>query len=131
MGRAGLTAVLATMLFLAVLGPSGALAQPHFHQCQRPAKTGVEVYDLHNITPRSACPPALALFAWEFSSVARAHALYGCIRPKPEAAGYPFLRLHRFHGYALSLRGPNREFTMSRGSHSFRVTGTDFPLNCT
>jgi len=123
--------VLAATLLLAVPMPAGALAQPHFHQCEHPVRTGVGVYDLHDITPRSACPPALALFAWESSSPARAHALYGCIRPKPEAAGRPFLRLHRFDGYALSLKGPDREFTMTKGRHSFRVGGTDFPLNCT
>jgi len=93
--------------------------------------TGVEVYDLHDITARSACPVALRLFAWETSNPAHTRALYGCHRPKPEAAGYPFLRLHRFDGYRLSLSGPEKAFTMTSGLHSFEVAGTDFPLNCT
>ena len=131
MGRTGLAGVPAITLVLAVLTPAGALAQPRTHQCQHPVKTGVEVYDLHDIPARGACPPALALFAWEYSSQARTRALYGCIRPKPEAAGYPYLRLHRFRGWTLSLSGPGKEFTMTKGVHSFRVTGTDFPLNCT
>ena len=131
MGGSGLRGVLAASLLLAVLVPGRASAQTTFHQCQHPVRTGVEVYELHNITPRSACPPALALFAWEYSSQARTRALYGCIRPKPEAAGRPYLRLHHFRGWVLSLRGPDQEFVMSRGIHSFAVEGTDFPLNCT
>jgi len=79
-------------------------------------------------TSRRARP---ARWRWEGSSPARIRALYGCQRPKPEAAGYPFLRLHRFRGYRLSLTVPNKEFKMTKGSHSFEVTGTDFPLNCT
>ena len=119
------------MCALAALTPAGALAQPRFHQCQKPVRTGVEVYDLHDITPPSACPVALKLYAWESSSPARIRALYGCIRPRPEAGGHPFLRLHSFRGWHLSLSGLNKEFTMSRGHSSFEVTGTDFPLNCT
>lgn len=116
---------------LVLFAPSGALASQHFHECQKPVRTGVEVYKLHNISPATACPVALALFAWEASSPARNRALYGCSRPKPEAAGYPYLRLHRFRGYRLSLTGKFRAFTMSRGRSSFQVSGTDFPLNCT
>jgi len=123
--------VLAALLLLAVPAPGRALAQTRFYQCQHPVKTGVEVYDLRGMTPRGACPTALALFAWEYSSEARTRALYGCVRPRPEAGGYPYLRLHRFRGWALSLSGPEKDFTMTKGSRSFRVTGTDFPLNCT
>jgi len=115
-----------------LLWPSGALALTKTHECQRPVKTGVEVYHLQSITAARACPVALALFGWETSSPARQDALYGCNRPSPEQAGYPYLRLHRFRGWKLSLFGkPYGEFVMSRGSSSFRVIGTDFPLNCT
>ena len=123
--------MLAAAFAIAVLVPAGASGATRSHECQKPLRTGVEVYNLHNITPRSACPVALALFAWEASDPSRSRALYGCSRPKPEAAGYPFLRLHRFRGWRLSLRGPNKEFTMSRGRSRFEVGGTDFPLNCT
>jgi len=126
-----LLGALGAALALAVLIPAGAGAQPPPHQCQKPVRSGVEVYDLHDITAPSACPVALELFAWEYSSDARTRALYGCHRPRPEAEGYPYLRLHRFRGWRLSLRGPGREFTMSRGRSSFEVSGADFPLNCT
>jgi len=123
--------MLAAILAVALPAPARALSAPRLHECQHPVRTGVEVYDLHNITPRAACPPALALFAWETTGAAHARALYGCTRPRPEAAGRPFLRLSSFRGWALSLSGPNRDFTMRRGGRSFALTGTDFPLNCT
>lgn len=126
-----LTGALATTFGLLLFAPAGALAAPHYHECQKPVRTGVEVYKLHNITAAGACPVALALFAWEYSSTARTEALYGCARPKPEAPGYPYLRLHRFRGYEISLTGRFKEFTMSRGRSSFELSGTDFPLNCT
>lgn len=112
--------------------PASSAAMTRLHECQKPIRTGVEVYSLRNITPARACPPALALYAWENSSSAHAKALYGCHFPQPEAAGYPYLRLHSFHGWKLSLVGrPYGLFTMSRGASSFHVGGTDFPLNCT
>jgi len=95
-------------------------------------RTGVEVYGLRNVSSTRACPPALALYAWENGREAHAKALYGCHYPTPNAAGYPYLKLHSFHGWRLSLVGkPYGSFTMSRGTSSFHVGGTDFPLNCT
>ena len=92
----------------------------------------MEVFGLRNVSAAHACPPALALYAWENASASHARALYGCRYPMPESAGYPYLRLHHFHGWRLSLVGrPYGTFTMSRGRSSFQVGGTDFPLNCT
>jgi hypothetical protein len=123
---------LLVVLAAVIVWPSAAAAATTTHECQHPVRTGVEVYHLHAIATTRACPVALALFAWETSSAARQRALYGCKRPHPDAAGYPYLRLHRFRGWKLSLAGkPYGEFTMTRGASSFRVIGTDFPLNCT
>jgi hypothetical protein len=123
--------VLVAVLFDAAIWPVGASASPKAYECQKPVRTGVEVYGLHSIAPGRACPPALALFAWENSSETHAKALYGCHYPMPETAGYPYLKLHHFHGWRLSLVGrPYGSFTMSRGGSSFHVGGTDFPLNC-
>jgi hypothetical protein len=114
------------------LWPAGAQGSTQTHECQHPVMTGVEVYHLQGIRTAAACPVALALFSWETSSAARQNALYGCNRPSRDAAGYPYLKLHMFRGWKLSLIGkPYGEFTMSRGRASFRVVGTDFPLNCT
>jgi hypothetical protein len=108
-----------------------ASASAKTYECQKPVRTGVEVYGLRNISPARACPPALALFTWENDRESHARALYGCHYPSPNTAGYPYLKLHHFRGWRLSLVGrPYGSFTMSRGSSSFHVGGTDFPLNC-
>lgn len=91
-------------------------------ECQHPVMTGVEIFKLHNITSRSACPVALALFSWD-DTHNHERALYGCHR-----IGHPYLRLHSFHGWHLAL---TPDFVMSRGGQSFAVGGTDFPINCT
>jgi len=108
-----------------------AVSATKTYECQKPVITGVEVFGLHNISTARACPVALDLFSWENSSSAHANKLYGCHRKAPDQAGYPYLKLKSFHGYKLSLIGkPYGIFTMSRGSSSFHVGGTDFPLNC-
>lgn len=115
-------------LATAALLPSGAWATSRVYECQKPVRTGVEVGRLHNITPVRACPVALALFAWE-KRPAHIRALYGC--RQRDGVGYPYLKLHRFRGWRLSLVGkPYGVFTMSQGKSSFSVGGTDFPLNC-
>jgi hypothetical protein len=129
--RGAIAFVVGAALATAVLLPAGAWATPKVYQCQKPVRTGVEVGRLHNITPARACPVALALFAWETHSAAHQKALYGCRRPQRDGAGYPYLKLHRWRGWRLSLVGkPYGVFTMSRGKSSFGVGGTDFPLNC-
>jgi hypothetical protein len=127
--RGAIASAVSAVFATAVLLPAGAWATAKVYQCQKPVRTGVEVGRLHNITPVRACPVALALFAWETRSAAHAEALYGCRRRN--GVGYPYLRLHRFRGWRLSLVGkPYGIFTMSRGKSSFSVGGTDFPLNC-
>jgi hypothetical protein len=117
-------------LFVAALAlPASAGAAPKLHECQHPVVTGVEVYHLRHVKPATACPVALKLFSWENATPAHARKLYGCHRPAPGQAGYPYLKKHHFDGYKLSLS--NGAFTMTRGKRSFRVGGTDFPLNCT
>lgn len=91
-------------------------------ECQHPVGTGVEVSRLHDITSHSACPVALALYRWEATGN-HASVLYGC-----HGIGHPYLRLHSFHGWRLSL---TPYFVMSRGRASFVVSGTDFPVSCT
>jgi hypothetical protein len=131
MGRLRLPALLLALAVPVLSAPGTAAAARGFYECQRPLRTGIEVHDLQGISAARACPVARELAGWESSSSADQHALYGCRRPKPEAAGQPFLRLHHFRGWQISLRGPGGDFTMSRGGRSFAVTGTDFPLNCT
>jgi hypothetical protein len=124
-------ALAAALIALAAVPALSAASRTY--ECQKPVTTGVEVYGLRNISSALACPPALALYAWENDGEgAHARALYGCHFPKRDSAGYPYLKLHSFHGWRLSLAGrPYGLFTMSRGASSFHVGGTDFPLNCT
>jgi hypothetical protein len=123
-------ATVLTVLLCMLAAPVTASASKTY-ECQKPVMTGVEVSALHDISQSSACPPALALYAWENAKPAHATELYGCHRKAPDQAGYPYLKLHSFRGFKLSLVGkPYGTFTMSRGASSFHVGGTDFPLNC-
>ena len=125
--------IVLTLSLWALSAPAAAQASSGLpaglHECQHPVMTGVEVYDLKGVRPATACPVALALFRWE-PRHGNATRLYGCHRKRPAAAGYPYLKLRRFDGWSLSLTGRYKAFTMTRGSASFKVTGTDFPLNC-
>src|SRR3954453_536518 len=122
--------VLAALMTLVLALPAAAPAGPRQYECQKPVRTGVEVYSLRGISRARACGLALELFSWE-NADHHAAMLYGCHRPHPDSGGYPYLKLHSFHGWRLSLRGrPYGAFTMSRGASAFEVTGTDFPLNC-
>jgi hypothetical protein len=116
----GAAALLALALLLAAL-PAGRAQAFKTVECQHPVMTGVEVFKLHDISSARACPVALALFHWESGEDHEA-TLYGC-----RGVVHPFLRLHRFDGWRLSL---TPYFEMSRGDASFAVSGTDFPLNC-
>jgi hypothetical protein len=118
-------AALAAISLLALLaGSASGASTPRLIECQHPVRTGVEVYHLIAVKSAAACPVALKLFAWEYKQ-GNITKLYGC-----KSLGHPFLRLHRFDGWALSIV-PAGDFEMSRGASSFYVTGTDFPLNCT
>lgn len=129
--RARPIALAAMLVATVAASPAHGARTPKLYECQKPVRTGVEVYGLHNVSTAQACPVALALYSWENGSEAHAKALYGCRYPMPNSGGYPYLKLHHFHGWRLSLAGkPYGLFTMSRGNRSFHVGGTDFPLNC-
>lgn len=125
--------IVLALTLLALLAPAVARASnglpAGFHECQHPVVTGVEVYGLKSVKVSTACPVALALYKWEpkHGNLAK---LYGCHRKSPTVAGAPYLKMHAFDGWQLSLSGRYKEFTMSKGGASFKVTGTDFPLNC-
>jgi hypothetical protein len=122
--RKGCVAFAIVLVLLASLSTGRASAATTI-ECQHPLVTGVEVYRLHHITSRSACPVALALFRWETKGDdgSGERALYGC-----HGLGHPYLRRHEFHGWHLTL---TPDFVMSRHGKSFAVGGTDFPINCT
>jgi hypothetical protein len=93
-------------------------------ECQHPMVTGEEAYALKNVTAATACPVVLILGRWEGVSgnIAR---LFKCVGPGKHT---PVLELKTFAGWQLAITSSG--FRMSRGTSSFEVTGTDFPLNC-
>ena len=117
---------------LALAAAAGALAVapaaqalPKLIECQQPLVTGEEIYALHGVTKATACPVVRALAKWEYHPTSHITKLYTCVGPGKHT---PKLVRRRFDGWALSIAGG---FVMSRGGASFKVTGTDFPLNCT
>jgi hypothetical protein len=113
-------AALAAGLLLA-LAPTSAHAA-RYVECQKPVVTGVEVSQLHHVTSHTACPVALNLFRWEQRD-GNERRLFRCNGFKP------VLKKHEFDGWHLRIQH-TYGFTMYRGSRSFVVGGTDFPLNC-
>jgi hypothetical protein len=123
---AGLFAVAATLI------PAAAThaAPIKFVECQHPLVTGEEAYYLKNVSAAVACPVVLALGHWEYQPghlVQHIRQLYSCGGPGKHT---PILKLRSFEGWSLSLT-PAGDFQMARGTSSFDVGGTDFPLNCT
>jgi hypothetical protein len=107
------------------LGAAPAQAMPKLIECQRPVRTGEEIYDLEHVDPATACPVVRALARWEYHPISHVRELYVCVGPGHHR---PRLVLHSFEGWRITLAGA---FRMSRGNSSFDVTGTDFPVNCT
>jgi len=121
----GFIAALVTAAALSVDATVATGATTKYIQCQHPVVTGVVVSHLRDVSAKTACPVALALFRWE-NKDGHTRELYVC---KGNSPGKPVLRLHRFHGWALGL-SRSRLFEMSRGASSFAVSGTDFPVIC-
>jgi hypothetical protein len=102
--------------------PAGAL--PKLIECQRPVRTGEEIYDLVHVSAATACPVVRALARWEYHPISHIRELYLCKGPGHHT---PALVRHSFDGWRITLTS---DFRMSRGESSFAVTGTDFPVNC-
>ena len=109
------------------LGSSAAQALPKLTECQHPTVTGEEAFHLKNVTAATACPVVRALAHWEYHPYTHIVKLYTCVGPMKHT---PKLVLHSFDGWKLSITRAG-DFQMARGSSSFDVIGTDFPLNCT
>jgi hypothetical protein len=125
-GLASLAAVAAAVCFV---GPAHGAPASKLIECQRPATTGEEIYGLKQVTATVACPVVRALGHWEYAPghvVQHIKQLYRCAGAGKHS---PVLVLKAFEGWHLSLT-PSGAFRMSRGTSSFEVTGTDFPLNC-
>ncbi len=124
-------AVCAAALSVALPAGTGVASTPQSsrtYECQHPTTTGEEAYDLHDISPSTACHAVRALAAWMTKGHNRSH-LYICKRSHPFEAGTPVLTLHHFEGYGLRTTRSG-EFEMYKGRRSFAVRGWNFPLAC-
>jgi hypothetical protein len=123
LAAAGLAAV-ALLVLLALSGAPASAAKPKVYECQHPLVTGQEAVNPKGISPKEACKVVLSLGKF-LSKVPNIHKLYKCTGPGGHT---PVLKMHEFEGWNLKLQ--NYAFIMYKPGESFRVTGTDFPVNC-
>jgi hypothetical protein len=121
-------AVVALFAMLALTGAPASAAKPKVYECQHPLVTGQEAVNPKGIAPKEACKVVLSLGRF-LSKSGNIEALYECQGATPKMPGRPKLLMTEFEGWKLKLvKGYN--FFMTKPGQSFRVTGTDFPVNC-
>jgi hypothetical protein len=117
-------AAAALLALLALAGAPASAAKPKSYECQHPLVTGEEAVNPKGVTPQEACKVVRKLGAF-LSKVPNIRKLYACTGPGHHT---PVLKMHEFEGWKLKLQ--NYAFVMYKPGASFRVTGTDFPVNC-
>jgi len=121
-------AAVALLALLALSGSPAAAAKPKSYECQHPLVTGQEAVNPKGITPKEACKVVRSLGKF-LSTDKGIEELYECVGATPKMPGRPKLLMSEFEGWKLKLyKGYN--FVMSKPGMSFRVTGQDFPVNC-
>jgi hypothetical protein len=123
LAAAGL-AVAALLVLLALSGAPASAAKPKVYECQHPLVTGQEAVNPKGVTPQEACKVVRSLGKF-LSKVPNIRKLYKCTGPGQHT---PVLLMDEFEGWKLKLQ--NYAFIMYKPGASFRVTGTDFPVNC-
>jgi hypothetical protein len=121
---AAMLAAAALLLLLAFSGTPASAAQNKSYECQHPLVTGQEAVNPRGVTPKEACKVVLALGKF-LEKPGNIRKLYVCKGPGNHT---PVLRMTEFEGWKLKLQ--NYAFIMYKPGASFRVTGTDFPVNC-
>src|ERR1700761_9717648 len=121
-------AAAALLTLLALTGAPAAAAKPKSYECQHPVVTGQEAVNPKGVTPQEACKVVRSLGKF-LEKVPNIRKLYECVGETRQHPGRPKLLLHEFEGWKLKL--VNYAFVMYKPGASFRVTGTDFPVNCT
>ena len=122
-----MAAALALLALVALPGSPAAAAKPKSYECQHPLVTGEEAVNPKGISPKEACKVVLALGRY-LAKPANIRKLYECRGETRSHPGRPVLLMHEFEGWKLKL--VNYYFVMYKPGASFRVTGTDFPVNC-
>jgi hypothetical protein len=128
LGAAAALAAAALLVLLALSGSPAAAAKPKIYECQHPLITGQEAVNPKGISPKAACKVVRELGAF-LSTDKHIEELYECKGATPKRPGKPVLLMDEFNGWKLKLvNGYN--FFMTKPGQSFRVTGQDFPVNC-
>ncbi len=121
-------AALALLCLAALAGsPADAAGKPKTYECQHPLTTGQEAVNPKGISPKAACRVVRSLGRF-LSKVSNIEELYECAGATARKPGRPVLLMDEFEGWKLSLTG--YAFVMHKPGESFRVTGTDFPIDC-
>ncbi len=126
LAAAGLAAV-ALLVLLAISGAPASAAKPKVYECQHPVVTGEEAVNPKGVSPKEACKVVRSLGKF-LSKPANMRKLYECKGETKSHPGRPVLLMDEFEGWKLKLQ--NYAFIMYKPGASFRVTGTDFPVNC-
>ncbi len=126
LGAAAL-ALLALVAVLMLASAPASAAKPVVHECQHPLTTGEEAVNVKGVSVAEACKVVRALGTY-LSKPANIRKLYECVGDTSRHPGRPKLLMHEFEGWKLKL--VNYAFVMYKPGASFRVTGTDFPVNC-
>lgn len=122
-------AAVALLALLALSGSPAAAAKPKSYECQHPLITGQEAVNPKGISPKAACKVVRELGAF-LSTDQHIEELYECKGATRNKPGTPVLLMDEFKGWNLRLYGNGYTFIMSKPGMSFRVTGQDFPVNC-
>jgi hypothetical protein len=121
-------AALALVCLAALAGSPANAAPAKSYECQHPLTTGQEAVNVRGISPKQACKVVRSLGKF-LGKPGNIEKLYECAGATPKMPGRPVLLMHEFEGWKLKLvKGYN--FVMYKPGASFRVTGTDFPVNC-
>lgn len=121
-------AALAALCVAALAGsPASAAGMPKSYECQHPVSTGQEAVNPQGISPKAACRVVRSLGRF-LAKPGNIEKLYECAGATPRKPGRPVLLMDEFEGWKLSLKG--YAFVMHKPGQSFRVTGTDFPIDC-
>lgn len=118
----------ALLALLALSGSPAAAAKPKSYECQHPLITGQEAVNPKGISPKAACKVVRELGAF-LSTDQGIEELYECVGETKTHPGRPKLLMTEFNGWKLKLV-KQYNFFMTKPGQSFRVTGQDFPVNC-
>lgn len=123
------SAALALLALLLLLAPGRAqAAKPVVHECQHPVITGQEAVNVKGVSVKAACKVVRSLGRF-LSKTANIEKLYECKGATARTPGTPVLLMDEFEGWKLKLV-KTYNFVMYKKGASFRVTGQDFPVNC-